>query len=135
MSRMSQRISTALAGVKCPGCGKYVMPTVELGEPGQQAEPGKRWSFVWRPPSGDVCPECRFPLGRYARRMKWIRLFILGIMILAIDVALLLIGEIGGGGMPGALLQVLGVIGGVSLVAGLIGLIIGGRSEVGSGGS
>jgi membrane protease YdiL (CAAX protease family) len=112
-----------------------VTPTVELAEPTEPAQPGKRWSFVWRPPSGDVCPECRFPLGRYARRMKWIRLFIFGIMVLAVDVALLIIGEVGAGSMPAPLLQVLGVIGGLSLIAGLIGLIVGGRSDVGLGGS
>lgn len=127
MSRMRQRIDTALSGVKCPGCGKFVMPTVDLGESMEQAGAGKRWSFVWRPPTGDVCPECRFPLGRYARRAKWIRLFIVGIMLLAIDASLLLIGEVGGNSTPSGLLQALGFAGGVALVVGLLGLIIGGR--------
>ena len=130
MSRMSQRISSALVGVKCPGCGKRVTPTVELGEPTESSAPGKRWSFVWRPPSGDVCPECRFPLGRYARRMKWIRLFITGIMLLIVDGALVVIGAISESPMSPALVRAVGIVGAVALCVGLIGLIVGGRAEV-----
>jgi hypothetical protein len=124
------RISTALTSVKCPGCGKFVTPTVDVGEPTEPTEPtgeGKRWSFVWRPPSGDVCPHCRFPLGRYAHRMKWIRLFILGIVLLAADATLMIIGEVDVASVPIGLLQVLGMVGGISLAVGLIGLILGGR--------
>jgi hypothetical protein len=124
------RISKALTGVKCPGCGKFVTPTADAGEPTEPTErtgEGKRWSFVWRPPSGDACPHCRFPLGRYAHRMKWIRLFILGIVILAIDATLMIIGEVGVASVSRGLLQVLGVVGGISLTVGLIGLILGGR--------
>jgi hypothetical protein len=121
------RISDALRGVKCPGCGKFVTPTADVGEPTEPTGEGKRWSFVWRPPSGDVCPKCRFPLGRYAHRMKWIRLFILGIVILAVDATLMILGEVGVASVSRGLLRVLGVVGGISLTVGLIGLILGGR--------
>jgi hypothetical protein len=129
MSRLSQRIGSALVGVKCPGCGKHVMPTVELGEPAESSAPGKRWSFVWRPPSGDVCPECRFPLGRYARRVKWIRLFIAGITLLLVDGGLVVIGVIRASPMSPALVRTVGIVGAIALFGGLIGLIVGGRSE------
>jgi hypothetical protein len=59
--------------------------------------------------------------------MKWIRLFILGIVILAVDATLMIIGEVGVASVPRGLLQALGVVGGISLTVGLIGLILGGR--------
>jgi hypothetical protein len=77
MSRISQRISSrineAFSTVKCPGCGKNVTPTFATpydGSESEQDQDGKRWSFIWRPPSGEVCPECSFPISRYAYRRK-----------------------------------------------------------------
>ena len=138
MTRISERISAAIMGVKCPGCSKVVVPT-RLEESGTVATPpqqsGKRWSFVWRPPSGEVCPQCHFPLGRYARRLKWIRLFVTGIMLLAVDGLLVVIGAIRQSPMPPGLVRTLGFIGGIALMVGLIGLIIGGRGEASSPGS
>jgi hypothetical protein len=59
--------------------------------------------------------------------MKWIRLFILGIVLLAADATLMIIGEVDVASVPIGLLQVLGMVGGISLAVGLIGLILGGR--------
>ena len=139
MTRISERISAAILGMKCPGCGKTVVPTRLEQAAGPPAIPppegAKRWSFVWRPPSGDVCPQCHFPLGRYARRLKWIRLFVTGIMVLAVDGLLILIGAIRESPMPPGLVRALGYIGGIALILGLIGLIVGGRGEVDAPGS
>jgi hypothetical protein len=140
MTRISERISAAIMGVRCPGCSKVVVP-MRPEQSGATAAPpegsGKRWSFVWRPPSGDVCPQCHFPLGRYARRLKWIRLFVAGIMFLAVDGLLVLIGAIRESPMPPGLVRALGLIGAIALILGLMGLIVGGRGDVdvGSAGS
>lgn len=141
MTRLSQWISAAVTGVKCPGCGGFVTPTLNVPEQPSEAEmsaPGKRWSFVWRPPSGEVCPECGFPLARFARRLKWMWMFRVGVLCLVAAFALLLVKRYGG--VETALtwpLRVLGSAGFLSLVLGVVGLIVGGRhgpeSEPGAG--
>ncbi len=132
MTRLSQRISAAITGVKCPGCGGFVTPTLKVPEGPNEAEmatSGKRWSFVWRPPSGEVCPECGFPLARFARRLKWMWMFRVGVLSLVAAFVLLLVKRYGG--VENALnwpLRVLGSLGLLALVVGVVGLIVGGRS-------
>lgn len=132
MNRLSQRVSNALVGVRCPGCGNFVVPRAASPPAGAESgasAPGKRWSFVWRPPSGPVCPECEFPLERYTRRLKWIRLMVTGIVLVTLSVLLLVLGMMGGGVGWGQLLQrVLGVTGAVAFLVGFLGIVIGGRS-------
>ena len=134
MNRISKRISSALSGVKCPGCNKFVVPTLMPGQepPVETQDTGRRWSFVWRPPSGEVCPECFFPLARYSRRVRWIRLFTAGVVLLTISFLLYLIIRFGSSSQ--GLLWVLRTTTTVGLLAflvGLVGLIVGGRSTPG----
>ncbi len=130
MNRISTRISGALTGVRCPGCRKFVQPTL-IPVPGSepdQAETGPRWSFVWRPPSGEVCPECQFPLARFARRVKWIRTFQLGVVLLTISALLFLLGRFGE--TPSWIVwtyRVSGGLGALAFLVGLTGLVVGGK--------
>ena len=131
MNRISERISAAIVGVTCPGCLKRVRPT--LTPPGPESAPrpegGQRWSFIWRPPTGEVCPECGFPLARYARRVKWIRLFSAGIVLLTFAVLVTVLSAVSD--LPAWLVatrNVLGAIGLGAFVVGLVGIVIGGRS-------
>ena len=129
--RISERISTAVTGgVQCPGCGKVVKPTLPTAEPeASDTQGGKRWSFVWRDPSGEVCPECQFPLARFARRLKWIRTFSLGVVLLTI--AFLLYALDWMGDFPpwfGWVVRVGAGLGLVAFLIGLVGLVVGGRS-------
>lgn len=130
MNRISTAINAALAGVRCPGCGNHVVPTVPAGD-AAASKPGERFSFVWRPPSGEVCPQCGFPLARFAKRAKWIRLFGLGVVMVGIAVVLLVLlgGEIDLTWVP-LLARVLLSLGGLAIVVGLVGLIVGGRRTV-----
>jgi hypothetical protein len=130
MNRISTRISGALTGVRCPGCRKFVQPTLI---PAQDAAPeaeqaGPRWSFVWRPPSGEVCPECQFPLARYARRVKWIRLFQLGVVLLTVSALLYVVGRFA---ETPAWVQwtyrTTTGLGAVAFLLGLLGLVVGGK--------
>ncbi len=142
MNRISARISTAMAGVKCPGCGQYVVPTeiaVDTSSEAGEGGPGKRWSFIWRPPSGRLCPKCSFPLERYARRAKWIRLFTAGVVLLTTTVLLVVLAMISG--FSGWLVwaqRVTGAAGIVAFLVGLVGIVLGGRhgpeAEPGDGG-
>jgi hypothetical protein len=127
MNRISTRISAAFSGVKCPGCGNHVVPTLPPGE-AAASRPGERFSFVWRPPSGGVCPQCGFPLARFAKRVKWIRLFGSGVVLIGIAVVLLVLvgGEIDLTWVP-VLARVLLSLGGLAIVVGLVGLTVGGR--------
>jgi hypothetical protein len=131
MKRISERISAAVTGVKCPGCSQFVTPTIKVPDGPSEAEmsaPGKRWSFVWRPPSGEVCPECGFPLARFARRLKWMWTFRVGVISLVLAFLLLLVKRYGS--VETALnwpLRVLGLFGSLALVVGVVGLIVGGR--------
>jgi hypothetical protein len=130
MNRISRRISDALTGIRCPGCRKFVQPTLipVQGEAPDAEQTGPRWSFVWRPPSGEVCPECQFPLARYARRVKWIRTFQLGVVLLTISVLLYLVGRFGES--PTWVVwtyRVCGSLGGLAFLVGLVGLVVGGK--------
>jgi len=131
MNRISERISAAITGVRCPGCGKFVNPMSFAGDGSPDPTPteaGKRWSFVWRPPSGEVCPECSFPLARFARRLKWMWTFRVGVVLLVAAFALLLVRRYGGSGVglvwP---LRILAGGGFAAVVVGVVGLIVGGR--------
>jgi hypothetical protein len=131
MNRISERISAAITGVRCPGCGKFVTPTFSAGDGSPDQTPmegGKRWSFVWRPPSGKVCPECSFPLARFARRLKWMWTFRVGVVLLVAAFALLLVRRYGGPGV--GLVWPLRILAGgglAAVVVGVVGLIVGGR--------
>lgn len=131
MNRISERLEAVMTTVKCPGCGKTVVPSLMAApkeDPQAASAPGGRWSFVWRPPSGRVCPECDFPLERYARRAKWIRVFSLGVASLTFTFLLFVAGRINP--LPGWVLgleRVLLVVGLVAFVVGLSGMIVGGR--------
>ena len=133
MNRIGARISAAIAGVKCPGCSQYVVPTFVLSgdsTAGEQTVPGKRWSFVWREPSGKVCPKCSFPLDRYAKRVKWMRLFTAGVVLLTITFLTYVMGRFTD--LPAWLpwVQKAGAaLGGLAFLVGLVGLVVGGRSE------
>ncbi|MEJ2240445.1 MAG: hypothetical protein P8X82_19310 [Gemmatimonadales bacterium] len=133
MNRIGDRISAVVAGVKCPGCNQYVVPTFAIPDDttaGDQTVPGKRWSFVWREPSGKVCPKCSFPLDRYTKRVKWMRLFAAGVVVLTISLLTYVMERftdvpawLSGGRQAGI------ALGGLSLLVGLLGLVVGGRSD------
>ena len=135
MNRISERISAVvMGGVRCPGCGEFVTPTLHgPTAPPSEAEmsqPGKRWSFVWRPPSGEVCPECGFPLARFARRVKWMWTFRVGVLMLIVAFALLLVKRyVSVGSALDWPLRVLGGGGLIALIVGVVGLIVGGRHD------
>ncbi|UCG88909.1 MAG: hypothetical protein JSW71_10375 [Gemmatimonadota bacterium] len=137
MNRISARVGAVVGGVRCPGCRQYVVPTTEVPEQPRDAEAsasGKRWSFVWRPPSGEVCPRCGFPLARYLRRLKWIRTLRVGVATLVLALLLLVVDRYAE--IPSwivVLYQVLGVAGIVGFLVGGIGLVVGGRHEVPGG--
>ena len=135
MNRISERIGAVLGTVTCPGCGKSVAPTVATGAP-ESAHAGDakrgRWSFVWRPPSGRVCPECSFPLERHARRVPWIRLFGASVALLTVTFLIYVTGRFVS--LPSwstAALRVMLAVGVIGLLVGLSGLIVGGRGPVG----
>ena len=133
MNRIGARISAVVAGVKCPGCNQYVVPTFVIPSDttaGEQTVPGKRWSFVWREPSGKVCPKCSFPLDRYAKRVKWMRLFSTGVVLLTISLLTYVMGRFTD--LPTWLPWVrwAGVaLGSLAFLVGLGGLVVGGRSD------
>lgn len=138
MARISERISAAISNVECPGCGKRVVPTMmnapaaptpPVPQPGE-AEEGKRWSFIWRPPSGKVCPECFFPLERYVRRLKWIRTFSAGLVLLVVALMLLILSLLNPDNpWAGSGARIVAGVGGIVLVVGLIGIIVGGSRK------
>jgi hypothetical protein len=136
MTRLSSRISNAMSGVQCPACEKHVTPKYVAPEQGadEQEQIDGRWSFVWRPPSGEVCPECNFPLARYARRAKWMRLFGAGVALLTIAFLLQVLGKMTA--MPGWYTWVprtLAMVGLAAFVIGLVGLVVGGRRGTDAG--
>lgn len=129
MPQIGERISAVMSEVKCPGCKKHVTPTL----PDTTTEPtteGKRWSFVWRPPTGEVCPECDFPLARYVRRLRWIRIFRLGVALLTISFLVYFFTRNAEAGtwLRSAVLAVAGA-GLVAFLVGVVGLIVGGRRD------
>ena len=133
MNRVSARISAAVIGVKCPGCQQHVVPTFAVTADStaeEQTVPGKRWSFVWREPSGKVCPKCSFPLDRYAKRVKWMRLPATGVVLLTVSLLTYVMERFSGLPTWFYWVQRTGVaLGGLAFLIGLVGLIVGGRSE------
>ena len=93
MARLTQSISAMWSTVKCPRCGKSVHPD-QIALAGVSATPGgneKRWSLLWSPPRGDVCPECDFPISKYIGRLKWIRLMMVSVLIVLVALFLQMI--------------------------------------------
>ncbi len=130
------RISAALTSLRCPGCGKTVQPVRPVSQGPSPIGGETRWSFVWRPPSGVVCPECRFPLGRYARRLKWIRLFSAGALLLVVAAALYVVRRVTEAPVWLSGLQRGALVAGVAaFVLGVVGLVVGGRSKEPGAGS
>ena len=128
MKRLSDSISAAWSTVKCPGCRRFVVPVVlptSDAESGGEAAP--RWSFIWTQPRGEVCPECQFPLERYAHRVIWIRLFLTGVVLLGMSAVLLVLSLVGGtNGKLADAPAVVTTLGVVVLLVGLAGIVIGG---------
>jgi len=131
MTRLTQRMSAMWTSVKCPRCRTLVQPerlTAGEGTAAVPADDGKRWSFLWRPPRGDFCPDCGFPLSKYFGRLKWIRTVTIGLAIALVFLALQILGFRGFRSptymrvMRGGVL--LGVV--VALV-GMVGIVIGGK--------
>lgn len=138
MNGITERISSAVSTVRCPGCGKRVVPTVVASPPGAAPTPGppaqrdERWSFIWRAPSGQVCPECFFPLTRYARRLKWVRIFSAGLVLLVMALMFFILWMFNPAGEWAAgVARVVGVIGAGALLVGLGGIVVGGRRTPG----
>ena len=136
MNRISARIGAAVAGVRCPGCNQNVIPTTAYLDDAasnnatvsDSTDTGKRWSFVWRPASGNTCPNCSFPLDRYARRLKWIRVFRAAVVLLVVGLVLLMVNRYTE--MPNwvvILYKGLGIAGLVAFLVGGIGMIVGER--------
>lgn len=131
-SQIGDRINTAFSHVVCPGCSKNVEPTVvasdDDGSDTHEDPNGERWSFIWRPPRGEVCPECSFPISRFAYRRKWIKLLMTGIVILTISALLFIVAMMSDfPGWLGWLVRVSFTAGIVTVVAGIVGIVIGGR--------
>jgi hypothetical protein len=76
-----------------------------------------------------VCPECQFPLARYARRLKWIRAFSAGVVLLTIAFLLYALGRMTEfASWFDWVVRASAGIGLVALLVGLVGLVVGGRS-------
>jgi hypothetical protein len=91
-------------------------------------EDDKRWSFLWRLPRGDFCPECEFPLSKYYGRRNWIRTFMVGVAIAVGALVLQLVGAIGLFGFAYTRIMRTTILVGAGIAAvGLIGIVIGGR--------
>jgi len=131
MPTVTDRISSAWTTVKCPGCGKNVVPStgpVPGASPPSAGEGAKRWSFIWLQPSGAICPECFFPLARYAKRQKWVQLFIMGVVLATLSILLFILALLSGfETWLRLLLRVTAVVAILALVVGLAGIILGGR--------
>lgn len=130
MNRISTRISEAMSGVKCPACEKHVTPKFVAPEPGADDQPqvDGRWSYVWLPPSGEVCPECNFPLARYAKRAKWMRLFGAGVAVLTVAFLLHVLGKmITVPAWYSLVPRTMALLGLGAFFVGLVGLVVGGR--------
>lgn len=131
MSRLTQRVTAVWSTVKCPRCGARVDPN-NLGSGDQSAQPPadseKRWSFVWTPPRGDFCPECEFPMSKYFGRIKWIRTFGVGIVMVLLFVTMQIIGSVARIGEAFTVtMQILVALGGIISIIGIVGIIVGGK--------
>jgi len=133
MPTVTDRISSAWTTVKCPGCGKNVVPStgpVSGAPPPSAGDSTKRWSFIWLQPSGAICPECFFPLARYAKRQKWVQLFIMGVVLATLSILLFILALLSGfEAWLRLLLRITSVVAVLALVVGLVGIIVGGRRE------
>ena len=85
---------------------------------------------MWRDPSGEICPACSFPLARYAKRVKWIRLFSFGVVLLTLAALLYLLGRMAEfpSWYPWVVKGAAG-LGGIAFLVGLVGLVVGGQSD------
>lgn len=134
MGRLTARVDSILDAVECPGCGSTVSPNQNqdtASESQPAGGPGNRVSFVWRPTSRAVCPDCGFPIERFLRRQRWIRLFLAGVVLLTLSGAAFMVNWIRGspaGWAYGVLGTMVG-IGATVLIVGLLGLAIGGRAR------
>jgi hypothetical protein len=132
-ARISERVAAALATVRCPGCGHFVVPTIAPAEDSDDAEDtAERWSFIWLPPRGEICPDCDFPLERYLHRRKWVWLLMGGVAILTISLFFVALAWVSGA-QSGPLRQIPVVAAGTGLavfLVGTIGIVIGGRHTV-----
>ena len=134
MGRLTARVDTLLHAVQCPGCGATVSPNqAQDATAGSLPAGGRRMSFAWRPTSRAVCPDCGFPIERFLRRQRWIRLFLAGVVLLTLGGAVFMLGWIRGspGGWTYWMVWVAGGLGGSALIVGLLGLTIGGRTRAG----
>ena len=129
MPRLSDRISAALSTVTCPSCHQQVVPTDPAPvEAAPESKEGARFSYIWIEPGGKVCPECTFPLDRYARRVKWLETFVAGIGVLTLWVVLGVLST--GLQFPVWLRWVqvgLAGVGTALFLVGVVGLLLGGR--------
>lgn len=133
MARIRERISQAVGTVACPGCGQRVVPVIRKapGAPdGSPAPTGsQRWSFIWRAPSGVVCPECFFPLERLAQRMKWVHTATFGVILIILGVLIVTVRLMGSEGAWMAVLARAFIwVGVLALLVGAAGVVVGGRS-------
>ncbi len=130
MTRLTQRISTMWSSVKCPRCGKMVHPD-QIALAGATPTPGanaKRWSLLWLPPRGDVCPECDFPIAKYVGRIKWIRLMMVSVLIVLVALFLQMIALVAqSDAMYIAILKRTVLAGAVLFAIGSAGVILGKR--------
>ena len=131
-NRLSQTISTAWSTVKCPRCGKHVRPNQLVAASGMPVpmEGGdqKRWSLLWLPPRGDVCPDCDFPISKYMGRIKWIRLMMVSVLVVLVALLLqmmALVAQIDA--LYIAVLKRVILVGAVLFAVGLVGVIVGRR--------
>lgn len=134
MARISERISSAVATVTCPGCEQRVVPVTKAApgssSPAESSGSAKRWSFIWRPPSGPVCPECFFPLERLTRRLKWVHTASIGLVLLILGALVTFVRLAGNQGeWMGALARMILSVGAVALIVGAVGVVVGGRSR------
>jgi hypothetical protein len=88
---------------------------------------GKRWSFLWLEPRGEICPECEFPLSKYFGRLKWIRTMMVGTAVVMLALVLQIIGVIGRFGGLIAVMKVTILVGAVLASIGVVGVVVGGR--------
>ena len=67
-------------------------------------------------------------MDRYAKRLKWVQTFIMGVALVTLSIILLIVAMLGGfEGWLRTLLRITAVAGLAALVVGLIGIIVGGR--------
>ncbi len=109
MGRISARISAAIATITCPGCGEGITPREER------------------------CPKCDFPLSRYALRLKWFRVFFVGVLILVVSGGVTFLAMLSDlRGWVGWMLAGVAGVGFVTFGVGLVGIVFGGPHAPGA---